>query len=117
MPENRSIIAKFIELRAERKLQELAMALCAPPEGLTPEVMEMMVKKDLTLSDLLLRTGRSLPKVSNMARPGVNYLVSLPDEKILALLEQVVPDNVAVLRRYPSFCNKVIRDLKTFASG
>jgi hypothetical protein len=41
----------------------------------------------------------------------------MPDEEILKLLEKVVPDNVLVLRRYPSFCRSVIRDLKAFANG
>lgn len=117
MPESGSIIAKFIELRAERKLQEVAIALCASPEGLTPQVMEMMVQKKLTLGQLLAQTGYTIPKVSTIARPGVKYLAGLSEEKILALLEEVVPDNVAVLRSYPSFCRGIIHDLKAFATG
>ena len=111
---NPSITAKFIEVRAERKLQEVAIAIC---EGLTPEDMDIMAKRNITLAQLLHDSGRTIPKVSVIAKPGVDYLVRLSEEEILRLLEQVVPANVAVLRRYPSFASSVIRDLKAFAKG
>ena len=109
-----SVIAQFIQLRAERKLQEVAKAIC---DGLTPKHMESMAKQNLTLAQLLQETGHTIPKVSILAKPGVDHLAQLPDEEILRLLEEVVPDNVVVLRRHPTFCASVIRDLKAFATG
>jgi hypothetical protein len=109
-----SIISEWIGLQAERKLQEVAIAIC---EGLTPAHMETMAKKDLTLAQLLRQTGHTIPKVSVLARPGVDHLARMSDEEILKVLEEVVPDNVMVLRRHPNFCRGVIRDLKTFATG
>jgi hypothetical protein len=76
-----------------------------------------MAQRDLTLAQLLRETGHTIPKVSVLARPGVDHLARLSDEEMLRILEEVVPDNVAVLRRYPSFCHGVIRDLKAFATG
>lgn len=114
MPSNPSLIARFIEVRAERKLQEVAIAIC---DGLTPGHMEKMAKQNLTLAQLLPQTGYKIPKVSALARPGVDHLAQMPDEEILRLLEEVVPDNVAVLRRYPDFCRSVIRDFKGFATS
>mgnify|MGYP001564616119 CR=1 FL=1 len=114
MAEPTSAISYVIHKAAERKLQQVAIAIC---DGLTPEHMELMAKKNLTLAQLLQQTGHTIPKVSALARPGVDYLVQMPDEDILRLLEEKVPDNVAVLRRYPNFCRGVIRDLKAFASG
>ena len=92
----------------------MAQAIC---DGLTAEHMEKMAKQNLTLAQLLQRTGHTIPKVSILARPAVNHLVQMPDEEILDLLQAVVPENVAVLRRHPAFCASVIRDLKRFASG
>ena len=114
MPEQRSAFAWVINRAAERQLKKVAIAIC---DGLTPEAMETMVKKHLTLAQLLQQTGHTIPKVTVLTRPGVNHLTRMPDKDILRLLEEVVPDNVAVLRRYPSFCASVIRDLKAFATG
>ena len=108
-----SVLAELIQIRAERKLQEVAVAIC---DGLTPEVMEEMAQKRLTLVQLLQQTGHTIPKVSALARPGVKHLAQLSDEEILRLLEEVVPENVAVLRRHPDFCRSIIRDLKAFAA-
>lgn len=90
------------------------MAIC---DNLTPEDMETMAKKNLTLAQLLHETGHTIPKVTVLVRPGAEYLARLPDPEILRLLEEVVPDNVAVLRRNPIFCRGIIRDLKAFAAG
>ena len=114
MPESGSAIAYVVNKAAERQLKKVAIAIC---DGLTPKDMEIMAKKNLTLAQLLRETGHTIPKVTVLARPGVNHLARMPDEKMLQLLEQVVPDNVAVLRRYPSFCASVIRDLKAFATS
>lgn len=114
MASKRSVIGEWIHLQAERKLKDVAIAIC---DGLTPEDMEIMAQKQLTLAQLLKETGHTIPKVSILARPGVDHLARLSDEEILALLEEVVPDNVAVLRRHPGFCRSVIRDLKAFAKG
>ena len=109
-----SVISEMIKIRAERKFQEVAVAIC---EGLTPQHMEDMAQHKLSLAQLLQQTGYKIPKVSVFARPGVDHLARLSDEDILVLLEQVVPENVAVLRRHPDFCRGVIRDLKAFARG
>ena len=114
MPERGSAIAYVINRAAERQLKKVAIAIC---DGLTPEDMEVMAKKNLTLAQLLRQTGHTIPRVSALARPGVDHLARLRDEEILRLLEEVVPDNVVVLRRHPTFCASVIRDLKAFAKG
>lgn len=114
MPDKPSLTSALIEVRAERKLQEVAINIC---DGWTAQGMEEAAQKNLTLAELLRQTGYRVPKVSVFARPGVNHLARMSDEEILGLLEEVVPDNVAVLRRYPSFCHSVIRDLKAFATG
>ena len=113
MAKGDSAINYVINKAAERQLKKVAIAIC---DGLTPDDMETMAKKNLTLYQLLQETGHTIPKVSVLARPGVNHLNQMPNNKILDLLEEVVPANVAVLRRYPSFCATVIRDLKRFAS-
>lgn len=107
-----SVISALIEVTAERKLQEVAMDIC---DGWTAQGMEEAAQKNLTLAELLRETGYVIPKVSMFARPGVNHLAKMSDEEILVLLQEVVPDNVAVLRRHPAFCRSVIRDLKAFA--
>jgi len=114
MTSNRSIISEFVAVQAERKLKEVAQALCLE---LKPQDMEDMARKNLTLEQLLHQTGHKIPKVSLLNKPGVDHLAHLSDEKILALLEQVVPDHVAVLRRHPVFSRSVTRDLKAFAKG
>jgi hypothetical protein len=70
MPERDSVIGEWISIRAERKLQEVAIAIC---DGLTPQDMETMARKNLTLAQLLRDTGHTIPKVSVLARPGVNH--------------------------------------------
>ena len=114
MPDKPSVIAALAEVQAERKLQEVAINIC---DGWTTQGMEEAAQKNLTLRELLRETGYRIPKVAWYARPGVNHLAKMSDEEILRLLEEVVPDNVAVLRRYPSFCRSVIRDLKGLATG
>jgi hypothetical protein len=114
LAEHGSRVAEFVKIRAERKLQEVAIALCV---GLTPQHMETMAQRNLTLADLLRETGHTIPKVSWMARPGVDHLARLSDEEILRILEEVVPGNTSILRRHPIFCHSVIRDLKAFATG
>ena len=114
MPSRQSVFSEWIGLEAERRLKEVAIAIC---DGWTVEGMEEAAQKNLTMAELVRQTGYTIPKVSILARPGVNHLARLSDEEILRLLEEVVPDNVAVLRRYPTFCRSVIRDLKAFASG
>ena len=114
MINRRSVIGEWFAIQGERKLKEVAIAIC---DNLTPEDMETMVKKNLTLAHLLKETGYTIPKVSVLARPAVDHLARLSDEKILQLLEEVVPDNVAVLRHHPIFCRSIIRDLKAFAAG
>mgnify|MGYP001594526659 CR=1 FL=1 len=109
MANQRTVIGEMIALRAERRLKEVAMAIC---DGWTAEGMEEAAQKNLTLAELVRQTGYTIPKVSMLARPGVNHLARLSDEEILHLLEEVVPENVAVLRRHPNFCHSVIRDLK-----
>ena len=109
-----SIIGELIGVIAERKLKEVAVDIC---DGLTPAHMETMAQKNLTLAQLLRETGHTIPKVSPLVRPGVDHLTRLSDEEMLRILEEVVPNNVAVLRRHPSFCHGVIRDLKAFAAG
>jgi hypothetical protein len=54
-------------VRAEGNLQKVAIAIC---EGLTPEHMEIMAKKNLTPAQLLRPTGHTIPKASVLARPG-----------------------------------------------
>ena len=98
----------------ERKLQEVAAAIC---QGLSPRHMEDMAQHNLSLAQLLQETRYKIPKVSMFAKPGVDHLARLSDDEILALLEKVVPENVAVLRRHPDFCRGLIRDLKAFATG
>lgn len=112
MPDRQSVFARLFEVRAEHALQNVALSICY---GLTPAHMETMARQNLTLAQLLRETGHTIPKVSVLAKPGVDHLARMPDEEILQLLEEVVPENVAVLRRYPSFCSSVIRDLKAFA--
>lgn len=112
MPDKPSMIAALIEVQAERKLQEIAINIC---DGWTAQGMEEAAQKNLTLAELLRDTGYTIPKVTMWTRPGVNHLAKMSDEEILRLLEEVVPDNVAVLRRHPSFCRTVIHDLKAIA--
>jgi hypothetical protein len=114
VPEHGSAIAYVINKAAERQLKKVAIAIC---DGLTPEHMETMAQKNLTLAQLLRETGHTIPKVTVLTRPGVNHLVRMSDNEILKLLEEVVPDNVAVLRRHPTLCASVISDLKAFATG
>jgi hypothetical protein len=105
---------EFFKLQAERHLKEKAVEIC---EGLGPEQIEKMVAMDLHLADLLRETGYQVPKVAPYARPAVSYLQSRTDEEMLAILDQVVPAQVAILRKYPHFAHHIIEDLKALGGG
>jgi len=100
---------ELIALQAERHLKEQARIIC---EGLSPVQIQKMADADLRLSDLLKETNFEVPEVHPLARPAVSYVQGLSDERMLEVLEEVAPAQVAVLRRNPQFAHLMIEDLK-----
>jgi len=111
----------FVAVRAERKFKEVAKDLAML---LTPDVLEKMAQGDIPLADVMPVIAKVYPRLSPanvkpdaVSNPGVRYLLNLTDARILALLDQVMPEQVRVLYRHPGYASKVILSLKRMVSG
>ena len=105
----------FVEVRAERKLKEVAAGIC---HELTPEQLTVLARNNVSLFTVLKDTGRKVPdsrQANSAVRAGLDYLVSLDDDYILELWKEGLPDHVAVLRRYPQFASQLINEIKSLA--
>jgi len=107
-----SVWDRLVQLRTERKFQTVCQQL---GEGLTPEILRQMAEADASLIELMRLTGKTIP--THQDNPGVRYLQSCSDEFLFGLMEQAVPQHAQVIARYPSFQQRVIRELKELAKN
>ena len=100
-------MAATIGVRIEREFQKIAQAVCLE---LTPEHLEVLAAHQVRLADYL--GNRAVPKPSAVWQIGIDYINALPEARVIEVLEEVLPEHVAVLRRYPAFANQLTQELK-----
>ncbi len=106
------VAAKMVEVVAERKLREYAKILC---QGLAPATLQEMSDRGISVATLMEQSKHKFPPYK--PNPGTQYLMSLSDQQLLAILEPEIPAHVAVLRHNPVFCAGFIHHLKRLAGA
>lgn len=111
----------MIFVTAEQTFKEKAGEFCR--NALPVKNLEILAVNRAKLSDFLppelraqLHPG-TLATASEETKKGVNYLLSLPEEKLLKLLEQDLPAHVAVLRKYPGYGTQILREIIQLVSS
>lgn len=103
----------YREVKAEEVFQALATVLA---EYLTVDRFKGMARAGVGLLELL----EEVPVIEGLDAedsPELEYLASLPDESMMELLDEAVPEHAAVLRENPDYAKKVIADLRKLVGG
>ena len=103
-----------VAIRAERKLKEVASGIC---QSMTPENLRTLARNNISLLTILQETGRTVPTPSATQQRGINYLTSLATPRLLRILNEVIPEHIAVLREFPDYADSIANDLKVIAAG
>lgn len=99
---------------AEEAFMLAALSLA---QALTPEHMRYMAENGMRLSDAMDEYGFGDPDLDKSEDPRVQYLVSCSDEHLLELLDEVVPEQSAVIREYPEFASQMLADIRSAVGG
>ena len=99
------IAAEFIRVRAERKFKE---AVSEITQAFTADYLLKLAERGITLSAILKECGYDLKPPENL-HPAAQYLLELPDHRILELIREAAPGHGEVLEQYPEFAAGVIR--------
>ncbi len=103
----------LIYIKAEGKLRKYAKEFCQ--QSLSVQSLEVLASRKARLADIpsfkQMIQADGLQKVSEENRKGIQYLLGLPEDKLLGLLESDLPDHVAVLRRYPGYGSQILHDI------
>ena len=103
----------YQQVKAEEIFQAGATVLA---EYLTIDRFKEMARAGVSLLDLL--EGASVIEgLDPEDNPGLEHLASLPDETMMELLDEAVPEHAAVLRENPEYAKKVIADLRKLVGG
>lgn len=105
---------EVVAVRAERDLKKVAAGIC---QSMTPEHLRALARNEISLLSILQDAGRKIPTPSANAKAGVDYLTGLSTSRLLEILDEVVPEHVAVLREFPGYADSIARDLKAIAAG
>jgi len=108
------IASAFVQIVAERKFKEAVASFIS---GIPPEYLEYWAANNMSLEDVLGMVGKSIVPPKTPLHPGAEHLLSLPAERILALIEDVAPSHARILRKYPVYSEGVLRTLKEMLSG
>lgn len=103
----------YQQVKAEEIFQAGATVLA---EYLTIDRFKGMARAGVGLLDLL----EEAPVIEGLDpedSPELEYLASLPDETMMELLDEAVPEHAAVLRENPEYARKVIADLRKLVGG
>ncbi len=84
---------------------------------LDPGDLRHMAENDMSFSDLLESLGYEVPTVDTNGAPRVAYIQSCSDEHLLGLLDEVIPELVAVLKEYPAYAASMCADLRKLIGG
>lgn|GEM_PF-3688047 len=103
----------YRQVKAEEMFQVAAIVLA---EHLTVDRVRGMAQAGVGLLDLLEETPE-LEGLELEDSPELEYLASLPDERMMELLEDAVPEHAAVLRENPKFGKKIIAELRKLVGG
>ena len=108
-----SVKEHFINIRAEDEFKKNAARI---GKEITPDHLRMMARKGITFAHLIKETNTQVPvaKGGNALR-GVQHLKDLPDDRLLELLREAIPEHYEVLVENPEFAHGVIRDLRALA--
>ena len=102
------IAAEFIHVRAERKFKE---AVAEITQAFTADHLLMLAEKDIPLSVVLKEAGHDISPPENL-HPAAQYLLELPDRRILEMIREAAPEHGEVLDRYPEFATGVIKSFR-----
>lgn len=105
-----SIRAEFMHVVAERVFKEHITAFVTE---VTPAYLEYWAKNDISVEEIMQLMGKPIPQRStgDGVHPGVAYLMSLPKERLLVLIEQAAPRHAAILRKYPEYADSLLTTL------
>jgi len=98
------IAAEFICVQAERKFKAVVRDIC---QGLTAEDLRQLAEHNIPLSRVMAELGYKVERPQEL-HPAVQYLLALPQDRILGLIQQVAPSHATVLREYPEFAATVL---------
>lgn len=102
----------FVEVYTERKFKEAVADIC---KSLTEPYFRQMATRGFTLQQLMKEMGREMPKHERNA--GTDYLMKMPDDKLVELIREVAPEHAAILDEYPDFRASTVAALKEMAAG
>jgi len=98
------IAVEFIHVQAERRFKEVVTQIT---QGLTVADLRRLAENNIPLSRVLQESGYKMERPKEL-HPGAQYLLDLPDQSILELIEAAAPEHVKVLRQYPEFAITVM---------
>jgi len=101
------VIAHTAESTFQHHVQEFAV-------NFKPEHIQMVAESGRTFGEVIAGAGFKLGANRNPAtKPFTDYLLSLPNERLLELVEGAVsPAHVVMLRRYPDVAQGLIDYIK-----
>lgn len=108
------IAPHYYQVMAEDAWCDAARSLAA---YLTPEHIRYMAENGMGFGEALREFGVVDDDMDNSDDPGVKYLSTLPDDYLLDLLDQAVPEQAVVIRRYPEFAKQMLADLRAVIGG
>jgi hypothetical protein len=106
--------AAYIEVAAEDRFRKAVMLITSE---IPLETWRKMAAAGVSLLSLLPQGVLPRWEVRDLDRPGVEYLLSLSDERLLELSQEVAPEHAALLADYPVFRGKLSSDLRQIVAG
>lgn len=108
---------EFIKARSERLFKEHAQKLITRL-SLSPDDLAALAQTDTPLATILELEQLQLPPLT-IARdhPGVQHLLGLSNDRILALLQEAIPSHGRVLKRFPQYSAKLTAEIKELILG
>lgn len=103
----------YRQVKAEEIFQVAAIVLA---ERLTVDRVRGMAQAGVGPL-ALLQEDPDLEGLDLEDRAELECLAGLPDERLMELLDEAVPEHAAVLRENPEYARKVIADLRKLVGG
>ena len=102
------VMEQLVRIKAERAFQSICQELF---ERVPAEDLENLAVRNTNVKHMLTEYAIEVPTHAN--NPGVTYLLKCSDDHLLALMEEVAPKHVKVLRAHHDYALQMVGQLKS----
>jgi hypothetical protein len=110
-----SYFDRLIEIKAENAFRDKCRELLG---NVKPEDLVYLAKNNISIISIMPKkyaevfSRGALTSMNTSTKVGVDYLLSLSEDKLIEIMSRSVPKQAAVLRAYPRYASSVLKEFQ-----